>query len=42
MPEENIEKVTKSYCSFAPTFADHNVLPHIDFNKQRLIKQILL
>ena len=42
MPEENIEKITKSYCRFAPTFADHNVLPHIDFNKQRLIKQILL
>ena len=37
MPEGNIENITKSDSSFAPTFADHHVLPDINFNGHCLI-----
>ena len=32
MSEENIENITKSDCSFAPTFVDHHLLSDINFN----------
>ena len=35
---ENIENVTKSDSSFALNFADHHVLPDINFNRHCLIK----
>ena len=38
MLEENIENITKSTSNFAPTFADHHVLPDINFNENCLIK----
>ena len=37
MLEENIENITKSDSSFAPTFVDHHVLPDINFNAHCLI-----
>ena len=38
MSEESIENITKSESNFAPTFGDHHVLPDINFNRHRLIK----
>ena len=38
MSEENIENITKSDSNFAPTFADHHLLPDINFNGHCLIK----
>ena len=38
MLEENIENITKSDSNFVPTFVDHNLLPHINFNGHCLIK----
>ena len=32
MSEENIENITKSESSFAPTFVDHHILPDIKIN----------
>ena len=40
MSEENIENITKSGSNFAPTFADHHVLPDINFNVHCLISNI--
>ena len=37
MPEESIEKITKSDSNFAPTFVDHHVLSDINFNGHYLI-----
>ena len=37
MPEENIEKITKSNSNFAPPFVDLYLLPDIDFNWNFLI-----
>ena len=37
MPEESIEKITKSDSNFAPTFVDHHVLSDINFNGHCLI-----
>ena len=31
MSEEKIENITKSDSNFAPTFADHNLLPDINY-----------
>ena len=39
MSEENIENITKSDSNFAPTFADHYVLPDIYFNGHCLINK---
>ena len=41
MSEENIENITKSYSSCAPTFVDHHVLPDINFNGYCLIYNII-
>ena len=30
--EENVENITKSDNNFAPTFVDHHVLSHINFD----------
>ena len=38
MSEENIENIKKSDNNFAPTFADHHLLPHINLNGHYLIK----
>ena len=38
MSEENMENVTKSDNNFAPTFVDHHLFPHINFNGHCLIK----
>ena len=38
MAEENIENITKSDYNFAPTFADHHLLPDIFINGPCLIK----
>ena len=40
MSEENIENITKSDSNFAPTFADHHLLPDINFNGHCLINNI--
>ena len=40
MSEKNIENITKSDSNFAPTFADHNLLPDINFNGHCLINNI--
>ena len=40
--EENIENITNSNDNFVSTFIDHNVLPDINFNRNRLIKIIFL
>ena len=40
MPEENIEKITKSDRNSAPTFVDLHSLPDINFNGHCLIKTI--
>ena len=37
MPEESIEKVTRSDSLFAPTFVNHYILPDLNFNGHRLI-----
>ena len=39
MSEESIEKVTKSDSNFAPTFADHHLLPDMNSNGHCLIKK---
>ena len=33
IPEENVENTIKSDINFAPTSADHYLLPHINFNR---------
>ena len=38
MSEESIENKTKSDSNFAPTFADHHLLPDMTFNRHFLIK----
>ena len=38
MLEESIKNITKSDSNFAPTFADHHILPDINFNGHCLIK----
>ena len=38
MLEESIENITKSDSNFAPTFADHHLLPDMNFNGHCLIK----
>ena len=40
MSEESIENITKSDSNFAPTFADHHLLPDLNFNAHCLIKNI--
>ena len=40
MSEENIENITKSDSTFAPTFLDHHLLPDINFNGHCLINNI--
>ena len=40
MPEESIENITKSENNFSPTFADHHLLPDMNFNGHCLIKNI--
>ena len=40
MSEENIENITKSDSNFAPSFADHHILPDIHFNGHCSIKKI--
>ena len=37
MSEKNIENITKADSNFASTFADHHVLPDINFNQHRFI-----
>ena len=37
MSEENIETITKSDSNFAPTFADHHILPEININGRYVI-----
>ena len=38
MSKENVENMTKSDGNFAPTFADHHLLPGMIFNGHCLIK----
>ena len=38
IPEENIEKITKSDSHFSPTFVDHHILPDLNFNGHCLVK----
>ena len=38
MSEESVENITKSDSNFAPTFADHHLLPDMNFNGHCLIK----
>ena len=38
MSEGNIENITKSDGSFAPTFVDHHLLPDINFTGHCLMK----
>ena len=40
--EENIENIIKSNKNFGPTFANHHVLPGINFNRQCLINNIYI
>ena len=40
MSEKSIENITKSDSNFAPTFADHHLLPGISFNGHCLINNI--
>ena len=40
MSKENIENITKSNSSFAPTFVDYHVLPDINFNGHCLMNNI--
>ena len=42
MSEENIENINKSDSNFAPTIADHHVLPDINFNANCLINNIYI
>ena len=42
MSEENFENITKWDSNFAPTFADHRVLPDINFNVHWLINNIYI
>ena len=37
MSEESSENITRSDSNFAPTFADHNLLPDRNFNGRCLI-----
>ena len=41
MAEENIENITKSDSTFAPAFADHHLLPDMNFNGHCLMKNNL-
>ena len=38
MSEKNTENIIKSVSNFAPTFADHHLLPDMNFNVHCLIK----
>ena len=38
MSDDNIGNITKSDSNFGPTFADHHLLPKINFNGHCLIK----
>ena len=38
MSEESTENITKSDSNFAPTFADHHLLPDMNFNVHCFIK----
>ena len=38
MSEESIENITKSDINFVPTFADHHLLPDMNFKGHCLIK----
>ena len=40
MSEESIENITKSDNNLAPTFADHHLLPDMNFNEHCFIKNI--
>ena len=40
--QENIENITNSESNFAPTFANHYVLPHINFDGHCLINNIYI
>ena len=40
MSEENVENLTKSNSLFAPTFANHYILPDVNFNENSLINNI--
>ena len=42
MSKENIDNITKSDSNFAPTFANHHVLPDINFNGPCLINNIYI
>ena len=42
MSKENFENITKSSSNFATTFAEHHVLPNINFNKHCLINNIFI
>ena len=42
MSEENIENITNLDSNFAPTFADHHVLPDINFHGHYLIDNIYI
>ena len=39
MPEESTENITKSDNNFTPTFAEHHLLPDMNFNGHCLIKK---
>ena len=41
LSEKCIENITKSDSNFAPTFADHHLLPDMNFNGHCLIKNII-
>ena len=40
--EKSIENITQSDSNFTPTFADHHLLPEMNFNGHCLIKRIML
>ena len=42
MSAENAENITESDSNFAPTFADHHLLPDINFNEHCLINNIFI
>ena len=42
MSEKNIENITNLDSNFAPTFADHHVLPDINFHRHYLIDNIYI
>ena len=42
MSEKNIENITNLDSNFAPTFADHHVLPDINVHRHYLIDNIYI